>query len=66
MGSRYAMINQDLIIRFESYYQPYLNDIHEGRFDSFEWEGVDSDKSLLWTIFLIQLGKYSMIKLIIF
>tara|TARA_B100000401_G_scaffold143153_2_gene95152 strand:- start:21950 stop:23044 length:1095 start_codon:yes stop_codon:yes gene_type:complete len=51
MGSRYAMINQDLIIRFESYYQPYLNDIHEGRFDSFEWEGVDSDKSLLWTIF---------------
>ncbi len=51
MGSRYAMINQDLIIRFENYYQPYLNDIHEGRIGSFEWEGVDSDKSLLWTIF---------------
>jgi hypothetical protein len=51
MGRRFAMINQDLILRFEDYFLPYLEEIHEGRKDSFIWVGVDKKRSLLWTIF---------------
>ena len=51
MGNRMAMIHQDLILRFESYFLPYVDTVHEGREDSFIWSGIDDKKSILWTIF---------------
>ena len=51
MGRRFAMINQDIILRFESYFLPYLEEIYEGRKSSYSWVGIDKKRSLLWTIF---------------
>ena len=51
MGRRFAMINQDVILRFESYFLPYLEEIHEGRKESYSWADIDKKRSLLWTIF---------------
>jgi len=51
MGVRMAMIHQDLILRFESYFLPHVNYIHEGRENSYLWDGLDTKDSLLWTIF---------------
>ena len=51
MGNRVAMIHQDLILRFESYFLPYIDGIHEGRESSYLWHGLDEKKSFLWTIF---------------
>jgi hypothetical protein len=51
MGDRMAMINQDLILRFESYFLPHVDGIHEGREGSYLWHGLDEKKSFLWTIF---------------
>ena len=51
MGRRFAMINQDIILRFESYFLPYLEEIYEGRKGSYSWVGIDKKRSLLWTIF---------------
>lgn len=50
MGIRRAMIHQDLIIRFESYSLPYIDEIHEGRKYSSTWKGIDEKNSILWTI----------------
>ena len=51
MGVRTMMIHQDLIIRFESYFLPYVDDIHEGRIGSCLWRNLDNKKANLWTIF---------------
>ena len=51
MGRRFAMINQDTILRFENYFLPYLNEIFESRDDCYQWEGIDEKRSLLWSIF---------------
>ena len=51
MGVRRAMIHQDLILRFETYFLPYIDEVHEGRKDSYLWEGLDEKYSKLWTIF---------------
>ena len=51
MGKRFAMINQDVILRFESYFLPYLEEIHEVQRGSYNWAGVDKKRSQLWTIF---------------
>ena len=50
MGRRFTMINQDTILRFEHYFLPYLNEIYEGRNDCYRWEGIDEERSLLWSI----------------
>jgi len=51
MGARMGMIHQDLIIRFENYFLPHIDGIHEGRVDSFSWVGLDKKNSTCWTIF---------------
>ena len=45
------MVHQDLILRFESYFLPYLDNIHEGRKNSCLWGDLDNKKSDMWTIF---------------
>ena len=39
------MVHQDLIIRFESYFLPYVDDIHEGRKGSCLWRNLDNKKA---------------------
>ena len=51
MGERMMMVHQDLILRFESYFLPYLDNIHEGRKNSCLWGDLDNKKSDMWTIF---------------
>ena len=51
MGVRMMMIHQDLILRFESYFLPYVDNIHDGRKNSCLWRGLDSKKANMWTIF---------------
>jgi hypothetical protein len=51
MGERMMMVHQDLILRFESYFLPYLDNIHEGRKNSCLWRNLDNKKANMWTIF---------------
>ncbi len=50
MGRRFAMINQDTILRFENYFLPYLDEIYEVRNDCYQWDKIDEERSLLWNI----------------
>ena len=51
MGVRMGIIHQDLILRFENYFLPYIDEVYEGRKDSYLWRGLDDKYSKLWTIF---------------
>tara|TARA_B100000900_G_scaffold416232_1_gene450350 strand:- start:258 stop:1349 length:1092 start_codon:yes stop_codon:yes gene_type:complete len=51
MGRRFAMINQDTILRFENYFLPYLSETYEQGTNSFVWEGIEKNRSMLWSIF---------------
>ncbi|MBT3357619.1 MAG: hypothetical protein HN534_02805 [Euryarchaeota archaeon] len=48
MGRRSLFIHRDLLLKFEEYCLPYLDEIHEGRSD-YTWNGLDEDRALWWT-----------------
>ena len=49
MGDRRMFIHLDLMRRFEEYCLPYIDAIHDGRRESFIWEGIESTRSLWWS-----------------
>ena len=49
MGERKMFIHLDLLRRFEEYCLPYIEEIHDGRSESFIWEGIEPVRSLWWT-----------------
>ena len=49
MGIRTMFIHRDLILKFEEYCLPYLDEIHEGRRD-YNWSNLDENRHAWWTV----------------
>lgn len=49
MSERRMFLHRDLILRFEDYCTPYLEGIHEGRGEDYDWDGLDEKGSTWWT-----------------
>ena len=49
MGERRMFVHLDLLQRFEEYCLPYMNGVHEGRSDCYDWNGIEGRRSNWWT-----------------